>query len=200
MTFAVDLNDVIRDYTSNFIRYYHDLYDREFDLNSVEVWTNDLSAVFPFATEMAYHRFVYEQNSYELFAKAETCTRNLMTYFQKWIRETIPNLDSAEEVKVIIVSPFEYGASIQSTLMFLSKIGCAAREYYFPEDSATIWDRCDVLVTANPNLIKIKPEGKVAVQIKAEYNKDVEGDYIYPTFEKFIKDEETLKTIIENHK
>lgn len=199
MVFAVDLNDVVRDYTSNFVRYYHDLYDREFDLNTVNVWTNQLSAVFPFASEMAYQRFVYEQNPYELFAKAETTSRNLSTYFQKWIRETIPNLDSKEKIDVIIVSPFEYGASIQATLIFLSKLGCLAREYYFPEDSVTIWDKCDVLITANPDLIRCKPEGKVSVQIKAEYNKDISGDYIYSSFEKFIKDENVLKEIVENH-
>lgn len=199
MIIAVDLNDVIRDFTSNFVRYYHDLYNREFDLSTLEIWSNDLSSVFPFASEMAYQRFVYEQNPYELFAKADTCTRNLSGSFQKWIRETIPNMDAKENIEVIIVSPFEYGASIQSTLMFLSKIGCLSREYYFPVNSETIWDRCDVLITANPNLLSLKPEGKTTVKITAEYNKDTDADYSYSTFEKFIKDEETLKKIIENY-
>ena len=39
MKIAIDLNDVVRDYSNNFVRYYLEGYNREFDLSEFEFWT-----------------------------------------------------------------------------------------------------------------------------------------------------------------
>ena len=59
MKIAIDLNDVVRDFSNNFVRYYIEGYDHKFDLTDFEFWSHDLSAVFPFKSQKAYHNFIY---------------------------------------------------------------------------------------------------------------------------------------------
>jgi hypothetical protein len=84
--------------------------------------------------------------------------------------------------------------TIQSTYFFLSKIGCRVRECYFPTDSLTIWDKCDILITASPKLIEHKPEDKKVIKIEADYNKELNGDDVYKDVCEFFSDiNNTLK-------
>lgn len=175
MTIAIDINDVIRAYTKNFAKIYQKEYDRTFGENEIEITTNDLSKVFPFDSVSEYRRFVYQDYPFELYGKCDAVDNMVGVSLNNWM-ENIKNLDIDENINVIIVSPMEYGLTIQGTYFFLSKIGCRVREVYFPIDSATIWDRCDVLVTANPKLISEKPIDKKVVKIKADYNTTLSGD------------------------
>ena len=56
-------------------------------------------------------------------------------------------------------------------------------------DSSTIWDRCDVLITANPTLLSSKPEGKKCVKIKTDYNDGIQGDYEYNNMLDYLSDD-----------
>ena len=58
MKIAIDLNDVVRDFSNNFLRYYIERYNHEFDLDEFEFWTNRLNEVFPFNSENAYYNFM----------------------------------------------------------------------------------------------------------------------------------------------
>lgn len=193
MVVAIDLNDVIRAYTRNFAKVYHKEYNRAFNEGDIEITTNDLGKVFPFDTESEYKRFVYQDYPFELFGKCDCVDSLTSTLMNTWM-EDIKNYDMEEEISVIIVSPMEYGLTIQSTYFFLSKIGCKAREVYFPTDSLTIWDRCDILVTANPKLLNNKPENKKSIKIAADYNKECEADDTYTSACDFFNDtNNTLK-------
>lgn len=187
MKIAIDLNDVIRDFSDNFLKTYLLQYNREFDTTDFEMWSNNLDEVLPFKSDSAYKRFKYEDYAYEIFAKCGTCGRNLSVEFNKWLTE-LSEMDCDEPVDAMIVSPMEFGAGLSYTYMFMSKLGSQIREVYFPYDSTTIWDKCDVLVTANTDLIKMKPEGKIVIKIEKEYNGSVKGDYEYKDFSEFIKD------------
>jgi hypothetical protein len=187
MVVAIDLNDVIRAYTRNFAKIYQKEYNRSFDKDSIVIDTNDLSKVFPFDSEAEYKRFVYQDYPYELFGKCDTVESLTSSALINWC-EGLKNHDIEENIDVMIVSPMEYGLTIQSTYFFLSKIGCRVREVYFPTDSLTIWDKCDVLITANPKLLNNKPDGKFAVKIKADYNKECPADDVYTSACEFFND------------
>lgn len=198
MTIAIDINDVIRAFTKNFAKIYQKEYDRTFE--DIEITTNDLSKVFPFDSLAEYRRFVYQDYPFELFGKCDTVNPSIATTFNNWL-EGLKNIDDDEEINVIIVSPMEYGLTIQSTYFFLSKIGCRARETYFPIDSMTIWDRCDLLITANPKLISEKPLTKKVIKIEADYNKSLNGDDNFETANEFFDDiNHTLKFLNKNNK
>ena len=69
------------------------------------------------------------------------------------------------------------------------------RNIFFPADSSEIWDRCDVLITADPNLLNNKPEGKTSIRIENDYNKDCEADYSYSSLSEFLLDKEIILTL-----
>lgn len=199
MKIAIDLNDVVRDYSNNFVRYYIEGYNHEFDLSEFEFWTNDMESLFPFSSKNSYFNFVYNDFAFELFGKCPTCSKNTTNELNDWTEKTVKELDVDEDIELMFVSPFEYGLSIGNTYFFLSKIGTKIREAYFPSDSSTIWDKCDVLITANPKLLAEKPEGKTSVKINMEYNKESDADFTFSSLSSFVSDENNIKKILEKH-
>lgn len=205
MTIAIDINDVIRDFTRQFIKYYQKVIDPSFEIEYDDVDDFEFMNVFPFLDKNGeydiaeYYKFKYEDCAFELYARTDVMERTLPTDFNLWTQNTLKNFTEDKIPNVILVSPFEMNLSIQSTLAFLSRIGVRVREYYFPTDSQTIWDRCDILITANPKLIENKPEGKIAVKINAPYNKEVNADYVFDGLCEVMNDEnKTILNLIEN--
>ena len=135
----------------------------------------------------------------ELFGKCPTCTKKLTEQLNDWTENTIKDVDTNEPIDVMFVSPMEYGASIGNTYFFVSKLGTKIREVYLPSDSNTIWDRCDVLITANPDLLSNKPEGKTTIKINKDYNSDCEADYSYETLSMFLTDEDIIEKLLEKN-
>lgn len=196
MKIAIDLNDVVRDFSNNFVRYYIEGYDHKYDLSDFEFWSNDLSIVFPFKSKQSYYNFVYNDYAFELYGKCDVCTRKLETELNNWTEKTLKDLDVDEQIEVMFVSPKEYGLSIGNTYFFLSKIGTKIREVYFPTDLSTVWDKCDILITANPELIETKPEGKTSIKIKTEYNKESSADYSFKDLSTFLTNNENTEKLI----
>ena len=200
MKIAIDLNDVVRDFTYNFLMYYVKGYNHQYNPEEFNETTNDMELALPFKTTRAYEKFVYEDYPFELFGKCPTCTKKLTEQLNEWTEQTLKDVDTDEPIEVMFVSTMEYGASIGNTYFFLSKLGTKIREVYLPSDSSTIWDKCDVLITANPTLLSTKPDGKTTIKIVKEYNKDCEADYHYETLSLFLTDEEIIEKLLENAK
>lgn len=193
MKIAIDLNDVVRDFSNNFVRYYIEGYDHEFDLSDFEFYTNEYQLILPFKSDRAYHNFLYNDFVFELYGKCGVCSRGLEAELNDWTEKTLKDIDTDEPIEIMFVSPLEYGLSIGNTYFFLSKLGTKIREAYFPTDSITIWDKCDILITANPILLENKPEGKKSIKINTEYNKESEADFSYNSLSTFLKKENTEK-------
>lgn len=193
---AIDINDVIRDYTRQFDKYYKKGIDPLYEVDYDEINDPDLFLSYPFVDDEgnpdreAYNQFKYTDYAFEIFGRADVMDRQLQTDLNIWLQNTLRNFDEGKNPSVMLVSPFEIGLSIQSTLSFLSRIGTRVREIYFPIDSQTIWDKCDILITADPRLIEKKPEDKVAVKIEAPYNKETEADYTFESLMDVIHDSE----------
>ena len=199
MKIAIDLNDVIRDFSDNFLKLYVNNYNHEFSLDDFEFWTNDMKQLFPFKSDNAYNKFVYEDYSFDIFAKCDVCSRNLSVSLSKWI-DSLADYDLDEKIEMMVVSPFEFGSSVNYSYFFISKLGCQIREVYFPMDSATIWDKCDVLITANPTLLAFKPENKISVKIDRDYNTESEADYKFKSLASFLSNENNTEELINRFK
>lgn len=188
MKIAIDINDVLRDYTTQFKKYYIKSIDPSFEIEDKDINSFDFFEVFPFKDRNAYNMFKYVDYAFELFGRAEATEKMLPYRFNDWTQKTLRNLDEDKVPEIMIVCPFETGLAIQSTYAFLSKIMSRVREVYFPVDSATIWDRCDILITANPNLIKNVPEGKTVIKIETPYNISAEAKYSFKSMTDVIND------------
>ena len=196
---AIDLNDVVRDYSGQFINCYQKLIDPKFEMKDEEITSFDFSECFPFNSKTEYNDFKYSDAAFELHARAEMTDNRLQGVLSDWTENILTNLDVDEDPEVFYFSPFELGITIQSTLSFLAAHGVRAREYYFPVNSMSIYDKCDILITANPNLIENCPEDKTVIRIERPYNKDIETKYSFNNLFEAIKDEdELLIKMIEN--
>lgn len=198
MRIGVDLNGVIRDYAGQFLKTYKKYVDSDCDIAYDGITSFRMNEVFEFEDPTDYEKFVYEDYAYELFGAAETMDRTTIPVFNDWTQNTLRNLDVEEDPSVMIFSPFEMGLTIQSTLAFMSSNMIRCREYYFPVDSKTIYDYCDIVITANPNLIEACPDGKHVFKIETPYNSSVECENTFKSLIELIRDEnETITKIIE---
>ena len=119
--------------------------------------------------------------------------------FNTWCDKTLKDLDEENIPHIILFSPFEMALSIQSTLAFLSSNVFRCREYYFPTNSMTIYDKADIVVTTQPSLIEQCPENKIVIKIETDYNKDIETQYSYKSLSSLINDPKKLIiNILEN--
>ena len=206
MKIAIDINDVVRDYTNQFIKCYQKIVDPSFEITQEEITDFDFFNVFPFLdcngnkNKDLYYRFKYEDAAYDLFGRAETTEKRLSSEMTLWLQNTLRNFEYDKIPDILFVSPFEMNLSIQSTLSFLARIGTRVREIYFPTNSLTIWDKCDILITANPNLIENVPKGKIVFKIKTPYNSNTKTKYEYDNLIDIIHDSNNnLEKLIENN-
>lgn len=196
---AIDINDTLRDNLYQFRRIYQKHIDPSFEIELEDIDDFDLYNVFPFENRDAYNEFKYIDCPFELYGRAESCDKFLPYRLNDWINNTLRDFEEDKIPNIIFTSPFEMGLTIQSSLSFLNKMGSRVREYYFPIDSSTIWDRCDVLITANPNLIQNCPSDKVVIAITKPYNKDIQTKYRFDTLMDVINDKnETIIKMIDN--
>ena len=197
MKISIDLNDVLRAYTAQFASYYKKGIDREFDIDTVDVWTNDLIQIFPFESRKEYLNFLYDDYVFEIFGAADKTHKNIGSRFSDWCVD-LENLDSIPEIT--LVSTGEYNKSIGSTYFFLSKLAVQVPTVKLYLKEHNIWDECDVLITANPDLLLLKPEGKISVKIKTSYNEEDESDFTYDGFINLLDDDKFLNNINEKKK
>ena len=182
---AIDVNDVLRDFTRQFANMYKKIVDPSFDIEYENINDFDFINIFPFYDNngnidtMLFNKFKYEDCSFEIYGRAEAMDRMLPSEFNLWTQNTMRNFDDEKLPEIIIFSPFEMNLSIQSTLSFLARFGIRTRKIIFPSDSLKMWEECDIMITANPNLIEATPENKISFKIKTPYNTDVKGTYDY---------------------
>ncbi|MBP5456687.1 MAG: hypothetical protein J6Y37_09320, partial [Paludibacteraceae bacterium] len=153
---AIDINDVVRDYSRQFSECYKKYTGNWND--TPDVTSFDYMECFDFADNDEYVNFRYVDYAFDLSAKAEAMDKMLPYKLNDWLQNTLRDVDEDKIPEVMFVSALESGLTIQATYFFLSKIQTRVREVYFPIDSSTIWDRCDLLITANPKFINSVPD------------------------------------------
>lgn len=203
---AIDVNDVLRDFTRQFANMYKKIVDPSFDIEYENINDFDFINIFPFYDNngnidtMLFNKFKYEDCSFEIYGRAEAMDRMLPSEFNLWTQNTMRNFDDNKLPEIIIFSPFEMNLSIQSTLSFLARFGIRTRKIIFPIDSLKMWEECDIMITANPNLIEATPENKISFKIKTPYNTDVKGTYDFDSMLDIIHDKNnTIINLIENN-
>lgn len=206
MTICIDINEVIRDYLNAFKKQYNKVIDPSFEIEYEDINDFELLNIFPFNDEegnpnpSAFNSFRFEECAFEIYSRADVMERDLPAYLNLWINNTLRNFDEDKNPDVILFSPFEMNLSIPSTLGFLARIGMRFRNIEFPIDSMKMWDKADIMITANPKLIENTPDGKYSFKVNAPYNKEVKGTFEFDSLIDIIKDEnKTIEKIIEGN-
>jgi len=195
MKLCFTLDDVLRNKTAQIGKIYKKYINPDINLESLDFSTNDYQSIFGFKSKKDFNQFLYEDYGFEIFSEAIACEKTLDKKLNIWLLEQENNDDLENKLEVSISNPKEFNASIGYTFFFLSKMATRIRDVFFPVDSLDIWNRCDVLVTADPYLLNNKPENKTSVKIEKDYNKECESDYKYSSLSKFLEDKEIIITL-----
>ena len=196
MRLTITLDDVIRAKTKQIGKIYKKHIDPSIELETLDFSSDNFVNVFGFEDEESYKTFLYTDYSYEIFAEASTTDKMIDKELYLWHIRQIQGKDYDEPLELSLSNPFEYNQSIGYTCFFLAKIATRIRNFFFPEKSIEIWDRSDVVITATPALLKNKPEGKIAIKIETDYNKDLEADYTYKSLKEFLDDETIMEKLM----
>ncbi len=190
MKIGISINEVLRDFIGQFI-YTYDKYITKIDTKESDVTSFDLIKHFPFSSVNELNKFIYMEASLEIFGHADQLSDGLINHFNNFLMA----MKDGEEHQIELVSK-EANKSIPSTLFFLSKTGCRAENIRFVTNSVNEWDGLDVLITANPDALKNKPNGKISVKIKSYYNEDAKADFELGSLLEFMKDESVRNNIL----
>lgn len=188
MTIGISLDDVLRDFLGKF----KSIYKKQFEKDPIEpINTLDLLTHFPFENENELYSFLYEDFSLELFGHANEKYKNAIIDLNALYNQHKDNHE------FLIVSK-EIGNSIPATLFFLSKTSCKLRNYKFLSTNKNIWDYCDLMITANPDILIEKPNDKISIKIETEYNVNIKSDYSVEKIKNIL--EENLLSNVSNTK
>ena len=188
MIISVTINDVLRDVLSRF----EDVYNKYHEEGVKEtVMTPDLLGYTHFETPEDLYEFMYEESPMEIFGQAKEVSVNVMTHLTS-LYKGMP-----KGYKLRIVGD-DLGRAKSSTLWFLAKYGCSCDEisFYNVETVDEIWERTDLFITADLDIIGAKPKNKELIIVDKVYNKDLLCNLRIKT----IKDIESFKNIYGEHK
>lgn len=195
MKIGIEINNIIRDVNSQMLKYYVKDIDKKFDDSNVDTNVVNFIDKLGFKTKKSKEDFLYVDYPYEIFGCAKTMNRNTSASLNGWLTE-LENKGLRSD-DVCLFSLKENALTIQSSYYFLSKIGCRIRNVFFPKDGATMWDRCDIIITNNERIIKSKPfnSNKKVVLISTNDTNHLKDmcDLVYSSFEEIVEDEDFFK-------
>lgn len=190
MIIGVSINEVLRDLIGQFV-YTYEKYIEKTDVKESEVTSINFNEFFKFENTDDYNKFLYLEAPLEIFGHADLVSDGIMAHFNNFLMD----IKDEEEHEIIITSK-EINKSIPSTFFFLSKTGCRIEKINFVQNSINEWDGVDLLITANPDALKNKPNNKISVKVKATYNQNIAADYEIDSILEFIKDENLRNKIL----
>ena len=191
MKIGIELNGIIRDINQQIVDYYRKDFDKQFDVEKIDMDRVNFLPQIPFESKKVEDKFMYIDYPYEVFGCAGTMEMHLPNTLNTWHRN-LPKKDD-----ILLFSLMESGLSIQSTYFFLSKIGCKIREVFFPKKAKDIWEKCDVVITTNKQIVNSKPVNKKVILIRKNdnYKLGKKCDLVYDTLTELCRDEKFLSMV-----
>lgn len=129
-----------------------------------------LSGRLKFSSLEEYISFVFENNSFEIFGRANLTYPSAMTDLNT-LYSTLVRMGN----EVVILSN-ENSNSKSGTLLFLAQNKCMANNFKFVSDYSLVWDVFDGIITADKSIYSNMPDGKDCIRILSE-GVSLEGDF-----------------------
>ena len=192
MKIGIGINGVIRDFITKF----ESVYDKYYPSDDEESPERDISSlnllehfVFTGGTE-ELNKFLYVDSSLEIFGHAGETKLNSVEHLNQ-----LHNLIEDMGHTPILISK-ELNNSKPATLFFLSKLSAKINNIIFVRDNLKKWDFVDVMITADPEVLENKPNGKVSIKVINHYNKDYQSDYTVIDLKEILDDKKLLEKIL----
>jgi hypothetical protein len=197
VTIGIELNHVVRNINKQILKYYDKEFKKDLDIDEIDT-KDDVFKYATFESKKQKYNFFYIDYPYEIFGCSETMEKMLAVKITTWLEE-IEDIED-EDIRIIFYSLNEDALSIQSTYFFLSKIGARVRKVFFPKTIAEIWDECDVVITANKEVVEAEvPEGKKVILINRLFNEGVKDKAFanYDNLSDIIEDNNFFNALID---
>lgn len=165
----------------------------ERDLITTPIDTFDLMNHFRFDDKESFDKFLYQDYTFPIFGGAPAISRA----FDYLLR--IQDIGEANKMFEIIIISQEKTQAVTSTLHFLSKNGCRARNIKFVDNYSDAWNFCDVIVSETPEVFESKPENKVSIKMNTLYNQWSESDYTFESLSE-LNDKDLLVKLFDYKK
>ena len=172
MRLAIDIDGVLRDTFLKIEQLYQKYFIDELEIVDDEFVyeiktpydTSDYQNHFMFKNEEEYISFLYEEFAMQIFGHSPSSE---MSTF-KILNETYNKYK--DKVDFVLISK-QVGKTKPATLFFVSKFGCEIDKvvFYNNLNKDKIWDEFDVLLTANPDLLK-EDKNKTTIKFETTYN------------------------------
>ena len=117
--------------------------------------------------EMALNIFRYEDYLMELYG---TCPKTY-THIGLDLSRLIEKYLDEYEFRFIVK---DKRITIGPTLFFLSTLRPFVNDYKFVNTIEDVWNLCDVYITANPDFVSVKPQGKDIIMVTMPYNQNID--------------------------
>jgi len=199
MKVGITIDGVIRDFITKFESVYDKYYPVDIDESEEEteelperdIKTLDLLDYFEFSGgTKELNEFMYVDAALEIFGHAGEVKLNSVEHLNQ-LHNIIEDLGH-----IPIVISKELNNSKPATLFFLSKLSSKINNIIFVRDYDKKWDHVDILITANPETLKIKPSGKISIKVINEYNKNIDSDYTLVDLKELLDDRNTLEKVL----
>jgi hypothetical protein len=136
---------------------------------TLPITNDDFFQFFKFPNREEYNKFINEDYCMEILGFASTPERSTL------LDLSILDLNIQKSGHKLVLISFNDGRGRPLTLHFLSTIICPAQTIHFLKNKEDVWDICDLVITAENQIIEKKPFWKKAVKINRPFNKDVKG-------------------------
>jgi hypothetical protein len=148
----------------------------------------DLENHFKFPSEEDYYNFIYEDFVMQIFGHSPSTEMDTFVSLNEIIESTKNKYDFSIFSKCV-------GKSKPASLFFISKFGCLIDSviFYNNNNLQKKLSNYDVIITSNPELIKLYPEK--CIKFKTSYNKDVIANCEIDTIKDLIKNIEKIKYV-----
>lgn len=191
MKFAFDTDEVFRDTLNKMIAVYEKFFiedyvyeegEEEFKYEIIKPITSyNFSDHFKFPSEGEYINFMYMDFPMNICGHAPSISANTFNTLSTIQKTTLKKKDKLSIIAKAIAK------QKPATLFFLSKYGTEVDEvvFYNKKNLKKMWNKFDVIVTANPDLLECKPKNKISIKVESSYNTDSVSDYTINNLEGF---------------
>jgi len=191
MKFAFDTDEVLRDtigkvkatYEKFFIEdYVYEENENEFEYKIIEpITSHKLSEHFIFPSENEYINFMFMDFPMNICGHAPSISANTFNVLSEIQKNVVKKKDKVNIICSAVAK------QKPASLFFFSKYGLEVNEiiFYNKKTLKNMWTRHDVIVTANPDLLKLKPNNKKSIKINTTYNTNIPSDFSIDSIEGF---------------
>ena len=173
MEIFISIDGVIRNTIQKFDYHYNDAYladdvklESNFEYGVIEPIQNDnLLNSYKFESKEESDYFLFIEYPIEIFGHAGLSYSTTFSDLHKIIYEN-PNHNFT------LIGLDELGKAKPATLFFLSKNGFLGNNIKFikSDEIENNWNKCDVWITDNKNILDLRPEDKEVIKFNTTYN------------------------------